>query len=215
MHSPSLAFIFRLGNLLAVAILDLLRKVASKEDRILFMSARRNHSISSAHLDGYTRLYAMGHDTRVYREPYNKQVRYVYGDLCHTHFPNSFFKAVILEADSSEERDAAWREAERVVQGGGAIIFSDGRAEWTEKSGPGSIEDIDILLTVRGQGGITEYTKVMLNRERVERQDEYPCVAPGHRGRARHRTVREWPIQCKPDHYRCPRPCWFGPFSLL
>lgn len=151
-----------------MAALDLLRDVAAKHDRILFMQGLGNPSISRAHRDGYINLYAISSDTRVYRGPFNNQVRYLYGDPRSTHFPNSFFKAVVLEDTQHDKRGAVWQEAERIVQDGGAIVSPDGTVEKVEKPGPVPVGELDILLTVWGQGGITEYSQVL--RERILRE---------------------------------------------
>lgn len=67
-----------------------------KEDRILIVSDTLLHISQKLHDLGYKKLYLVSNRKSVYDSPYYTRIKYVYGDLRNLHYPEYFFKVIIV-----------------------------------------------------------------------------------------------------------------------
>jgi hypothetical protein len=75
--------------------IQLLNKQLSKEAYIINCGAMDDCSLAYLHLLGYKHLYGIDLSKDIYDMPYYTQIKYSYGNMLDTHFPESFFNAVV------------------------------------------------------------------------------------------------------------------------
>lgn len=150
------------------SILNMLKELKIKKDsRIVQLGVYKNNMLFELYSEGYTMLYGIDRDKRVYNLPLNTKIRYIYGDTENTHMPNSFFDAVILQ-DKFAKSKKIIDEAKRILKNGGFLISNAIPTKIDSKVAKKIPKNVAILSYTKNFGGIYEYTALLAERLQTE-----------------------------------------------
>lgn len=105
------------------ALASVLKKMdVDRDSRILELFAFENSTLPKLFDEGYTNLYGIDKDKRIYEMEHYTLIRYIYGNPENTHFPRWFFDYCFVQSDESHSNSMLFSEAERILKNDGIFL---------------------------------------------------------------------------------------------
>lgn len=124
----------RINNKVDELITTIQSSNVKKNDRILFISSDNLASCVNLLDNGYTKLYLLSNNKKIYNFPYYTQIRYIYDEKNQIHYPKNFFKIIIMPLCIFKQ------DILNFIEDGGILILLNSRA----KSEYGMLDDTNI-----------------------------------------------------------------------